>query len=198
MPAIRYERERPGELIHIDSKKLGRIEGIGHRITGDRRGQSKRRACRKLPGWEALHVAVDDASRLAYTEILPDEKKESATGFLERALVFFERHGVKVERVMTDNGAAYKSHAFRAALAARGIGHKRTRPYTPRTSGKGERFIQTSLREWIYATAFETSDSRTAAMPAWLCGYNTTRPHTALGGRPPISKLTDNLRDNDS
>jgi transposase InsO family protein len=198
VPVIRYERENPGELIHIDSKKLGRIEGIGHRITGDRRGQSNRRACGKGLGWEALHVAVDDASRLAYTEILPDEKKESATAFLERALAFFERHGVKVERVMTDNGSAYKSHVFRAALAARGIGHKRTRPYTPRTNGKAERFIQTSLREWIYATAFETSASRIAAMPAWLCGYNTTRPHAALGGRPPISKLTDNLRDNDS
>ncbi|RST79290.1 IS481 family transposase, partial [Aquibium carbonis] len=193
VPVIRYERENPGELIHIDSKKLGRIEGIGHRITGDRRGQSNRRACGKGLGWEALHVAVDDASRLAYTEILPDEKKESATAFLERALAFFERHGVKVERVMTDNGSAYKSHVFRAALATRGIGHKRTRPYTPRTNGKAERFIQTSLREWIYATAFETSASRTAAMPAWLCAYNTTRPHAALGGRPPISKLTDNL-----
>lgn len=194
VPVVRYERETPGELIHIDTKKLGRIDGIGHRITGDRRGQSNRRGT----GWEALHVAVDDASRLAYTEILPDEKKQSATAFLERSLAFFERHGVTVERVMTDNGSAYKSHLFKAALAVRGIRHKRTRPYTPRTNGKAERFIQTSLREWIYATAFETSASRTAAMPAWLCGYNTTRPHAALGGRPPISRLADNLRDNDT
>jgi transposase InsO family protein len=195
---IRYEREKPGELIHIDTKKLGRIDGIGHRITGDRRGQSNRRACGKGLGWEALHVAIDDASRLAYTEILPDEKKTSATAFLERALVFFSAHVVTVERVMTDNGSAYKSHAFREALAARSISHKRTRPYTPRTNGKAERFIQTSLREWIYASPFESSDQRTAAMPAWLCDYNSTRPHAALGGRPPISKLTDNLRDNDS
>ena len=194
VPVIRYERENPGELIHIDTKKLGRIDGIGHRITGNRTGQSNKRGT----GWEALHVAIDDNSRLAYTEILPDEKKTSATDFLERALRFFEHHGIRVERVMTDNGSAYKSFLFRDALKARGIVHKRTRPYTPRTNGKAERFIQTSLREWIYATAFETSASRTAAMPAWLYDYNTTRPHAALGGRPPISKLADNLRDNDS
>lgn len=198
VPVVRYERERPGELIHIDTKKLGRIDGVGHRITGNRARQSSKRGKGWGTGWEALHVAIDDASRLAYTEILPDEKKTSATAFLLRALVFFERHGVRVERVMTDNGSAYKSHVFRAALAARGIRHKRTRPYTPRTNGKAERFIQTSLREWIYATPFETSSRRTAAMPAWLCDYNTRRPHTALGGRPPISKLADNLRDNDT
>jgi transposase InsO family protein len=197
-PAIRYEWEKPGELIHIDSKKLGRIDGLGHRITGDRRGQSHRRARGEGLGWEALHVAIDDASRLAYTEILPDEKKTSATAFLERALGFFERHGVKVERVMTDNGSAYKSHLFRKALADRGIGHKRTRPYTPRTNGKAERFIQTSLREWLYARPFHSSAHRTDAMPGWLCDYNTRRPHSALGGKPPISKLADNLRGNDS
>jgi transposase InsO family protein len=193
-PIIRYEREKPGELIHMDTKKLGRIDGIGHRITGDRTGQRSKRGT----GWEALHVAIDDASRLAYTEILPDEKKTSATAFLERALGFFQSHGMTVERVMTDNGSAYKSHLFRDALAARGIRHKRTRPYTPRTNGKAERFIQTSLREWIYAAPFATSASRTAAMPAWLCDYNTRRPHAALAGKPPISKLADNLRDNDS
>jgi transposase InsO family protein len=198
MPIIRYERERPGELIHLDSKKLGRIDGIGHRITGERTRQSSKRGKGWGTGWEALHVAIDDASRLAYTEILPDEKKASATAFLERALAFFERHGVTVERVMTDNGSAYKSHLFRDTLAAAGIRHKRTRPYTPRTNGKAERFIQTSLREWIYATPFETSNDRTAAMPAWLCDYNTTRPHSALGGKPPISKLTDKVRDNDT
>ena len=194
VPVIRYERERPGELIHIDSKKLGRIDGIGHRITGDRTRQSNKRGT----GWEALHVAIDDASRLAYTEILPDEKKTSATAFLERALVFFARHGVAVERVMTDNGSAYKSHLFRDTLAAAGIRHKRTRPYTPRTNGKAERFIQTSLREWIYATPFETSNDRTAAMPAWLRDYNSRRPHSALGGKPPTSKLNkDNVLGND-
>ncbi len=196
-PVLRYERERPGELIHIDSKKLGRIDGIGHRITGDRHGQSNRRARGQGLGWEALHVAIDDASRLAYTEILPDEKKTSATAFLKRALVFFERHGLTVERVMTDNGSAYKSHLFRAALAEQGIRHKRTRPYTPQTNGKAERFIQTSLREWLYAKPFLTSAQRTDAMPEWLCDYNNHRPHSALGGLPPISKLTDNLRGND-
>lgn len=198
LPAIRYERENPGELIHLDTKKLGRIDGIGHRITGNRRGQSNRRARGEGLGWEALHVAIDDASRLAYTEILPDEKKTSATAFLERALVFFSRHGLTVERVMTDNGSAYKSHLFRAALADRGIRHKRTRPYTPRTNGKAERFIQTSLREWIYAAPFETSSQRTEAMPAWLCDYNSRRPHSALGGKPPISRLSkDNVLGND-
>jgi len=194
IPVMRYERDNPGELIHIDSKKLGRIDGIGHRITGDRHGQSSKRGT----GWEALHVAIDDASRLAYTEILPDEKKTSATAFLERALVFFERHGVKVERVMTDNGSAYRSFLFRETLAAKRIAHKRTRPYTPRTNGKAERFIQTSLREWIYASPFESSHHRTAAMPAWLCDYNSKRPHSALGGNPPITRLPkDNVLGND-
>ena len=194
-PVIRYEKERPGELIHLDTKKLGRIDGIGHRITGDRRGQSSRRGT----GWEALHVAVDDASRLAYTEILPNEKKESATAFLERALAWFEHLGISVERAMTDNGAAYRSHLFRNALAAKAIKHKRTRPYTPRTNGKAERFIQTSLREWLYANPYASSNERTAAMPAWLCDYNSRRPHSALGAKPPISRLAkDNLLGNDN
>ena len=199
VPIIRYEREKPGEMIHLDTKKLGRIDGIGHRITGDRTRQSSKRGKGGGTDWEALHVAVDDHSPLAYTEILPDEKKESATAFLERALGFFTRYGVLVERVMTDNGAAYKSHLFRKALTDDGIRHKRTRPYTPRTNGKAERFIQTSLREWIYAAPFETSASRTAAMPAWLCDYNTARPHAALGGKPPISRIhKDNVLGNDS
>lgn len=193
-PLVRYERERPGELIHIDSKKLGRIDGIGHRITGDRRGRSNKRT-----GWEALHVAVDDRSRLAYTAILPDETKESACAFLEQALAFFAHHGVSVERVMTDNGSAYRSHAFRDALAQAGVTHKRTRPYTPRTNGKAERFIQTSLREWAYASPYQSSDERTQAMPAWLCAYNSRRPHSALGGQPPISRLAkDNLLGKDT
>jgi transposase InsO family protein len=135
--AVRYERERPGELIHIDTKKLGRIDGVGHRIHGDH----SRRA-RKI-GWEHLHVAVDDASRLAYTELLPDERKESACAFLTRALAFFTAHGISVERVMSDNGSAYRSHLFKSLLADAGLRHIRTRPYTPRTNGKAERFIQT-------------------------------------------------------
>jgi transposase InsO family protein len=171
-PVVRYERDRPGELVHIDIKKLGRIDGIGHRITGDRRGQSNKRGT----GREHLHVAVDDHSRLAYTELLPDEKIESALGFLDRALAWYARHGVSVEGVMTDNGSAYRSHAFRDALAAKAVTHKRTRPYTPRTNGRAERFIQTSLREWAYAIPFESSAERARAMPAWLCDYNRNRP----------------------
>jgi len=192
-PPIRYERERPGELIHIDIKKLGRIDGIGHRITGDRAGRSRG------VGWDFLHVCVDDASRLAFTQLLPDERKESAVAFLDRALAWFARLGVRVERVMTDNGSAYRSHQFANAIADAGLKHKRTRPYTPRTNGKAERFIQTCLREWAYATPFQNSAERTAAMPAWLCEYNSRRPHAALKGHPPISRLTqDNLLGNDS
>ncbi len=189
---IRYERERPGELIHLDTKKLGRIDGIGHRISGDRTGQSRRRGRGEGIGWEFLHVAIDDASRLAYTALMPDEKQASAVRFLEDALAWFAAHGVVVERVMTDNGSAFKSRLFGAALQARGLTHKRTRPYTPRTNGKAERFIQTSLREWAYARAFHTSAERALAMPAWLCRYNTSRPHTALGGKPPITRIARN------
>ena len=192
---IRYERERPGELIHIDIKKLGRIEGIGHRITGDRAGQSRARGI----GWEFLHVAIDDASRLAYTALMPDEKQESAIRFLEDALAWFAAHGVVVERVMTDNGSAYRSKLFAAALQTRGLTHKRTRPCTPRTNGKAERFIQTSLREWAYARAFHSSNDRAQHMPSWLRAYNTKRPHAAPGGKPPISRIArDNLLGNDS
>jgi transposase InsO family protein len=192
-PVLRYEREHPGELIHVDTKKLGRIQGVGHRIHGDRR--SRRRGV----GWEHLHVAIDDASRLAYTELLPDERKESAVAFMQRALAWFAGHGVAVERVMTDNGSAYKSRAFRQALAAAAVGHRRTRPYTPRTNGKAERFIQTSLREWAYAAPFESSAKRAAALPTWLCQYNSRRPHSALGGKPPLSRLAkDNLLGNDN
>ena len=191
---IRYEREHPGELLHLDIKKLGRIDGIGHRITGDRRGQSRKRGT----GWEYLHVAIDDASRLAFTAIMPDERKESAATFLEHAIAWFRAHGVIAQRVMTDNGSAYKSKLFAAALAAHGLRHKRTRPYTPKTNGKAERFIQTSIREWAYATPFTSSDQRTKAMHPWLRDYNTNRPHSALGGKPPISRIArDNLLGND-
>jgi transposase InsO family protein len=180
---IRYQRDAPGELIHVDIKKLGRIDGVGHRITGDRSGQSSKRGT----GWEYVHVAVDDASRLAYTELLPDERKESAIGFTARAIAWFARHGAPVERVMTDNGSAYRSRAFGALLAERGIKHKRTRPYTPRTNGKAERFIQTSLREWAYAQPFASSAMRRDAMLPWITGYNSDRPHCALGGKSPLS-----------
>ncbi len=189
---LRYERERPGELIHIDSKKLGKIDGIGHRITGDRRGQSTKRGT----GWEALHVAIDDASRLAYTEILPDETKESATCFLKNALAFFARHGIAVERIMSDNGSAYKSHVFRDLLKGAGLRHVRTRPYTPKTNGKAERFIQTSLREWIYAVPYQSSAERADAMRPWIDGYNTTRSHSALNRHTPWQRL-NNLLGND-
>jgi transposase InsO family protein len=190
---IRYQRERLGELIHIDVKKLGKIDGVGHRITGDRTSRSRG------IGWDFLHVCIDDASRLAYSEIRPDERKESAVAFLERALAWFAGLGVTVERVMTDNGSAYRSHAFREACDAAGLRHKRTRPYTPRTNGKAERFIQTSLREWAYLQAFKSSAARTQAMHPWLHAYNRHRPHSALGGKPPATRLTrDNLLGNDT
>ena len=188
-PVIRYQRQRPGELLHLDTKKLGRIDGIGHRITGRRRGAVNRH---HGIGWECLHVCIDDASRLAYTEILPDERKESAVGFLERALTWFARHGVTVERVMTDNGSCYRSEAFRQACSRNRLRHLRTRPYTPRTNGKAERFIQTVLRECAYAQPFQSSQQRAQALPRWTHLYNVHRPHTALTGKPPISQLKGN------
>lgn len=196
---MRYERERTGELIHIDIKKLGRIDGIGHRITGDRRGQSNRRAAGQGLGWEYLHVAVDDRSRLAYTQVLTSERKEDAIAFLNSSLTWFSSHRFTVERVMTDNGSAYKSHDFAAALRDHKVAHKRTRPYTPRTNGKAERFIQSSIREWAYAQPFRTSAERRDAMHLWLHDYNTARPHSALGGKPPISRLNkDNVLGSDT
>ena len=191
-PVRRYERERPGELIHIDIKKLGRFERTGHRITGDRTGQSKSRGI----GWEYLHLAVDDHSRLAYSEILPDEKRGSCLTFLFNAMRFFRRHGITVERVMTDNGSAFKSRRYAKALRLLGIRHRRTRPYTPKTNGKAERFVQTLLREWAYAKAYETSDQRRAELSAFLFRYNWLRPHMSLGAKPPVSRLSlseDNL-----
>ena len=184
---VRYQRDNPGELIHLDIKKLGRIDGIGHRITGDRRGQSNKRGT----GWEHLHIAIDDASRLAYSEILPTERTDSVIAFTRRALTWFARFGITVERIMTDNGSAYRSFAFRDLLAGHGIRHRRTKPYTPRTNAKAERFIQTSLREWAYANAYATSSQRTRALQPWLDAYNTSRNHSALGGQPPFSWLTN-------
>jgi transposase InsO family protein len=189
---IRYERSAPGEMIHLDIKKLGRFDVEGHRITGDRRKGSSRGA-----GWDFLHVCIDDASRLAYTEILPSERKEDTTDFLNRALAWLGRHGVTVERVMTDNGSAYRSKLFAKAMQQAGVRHVRTRPYTPRTNGKAERFIQSSLREWAYATPYQSSELRNSHRQPWNDAYNLTRPHSALGGISPIKRL-NNLLGNDS
>jgi len=184
-PARRYERAKPGEMIHIDIKKLGRFNKVGHRITGDRTGQSNNRGV----GWEFVHVAIDDHSRIAFAKIMPSEKKQSATAFLKAALAYYESLGIKVERVMTDNGSCYKSFAFRKACTRFGLKHIRTKPYTPKTNGKAERFIQTSLREWAYARAYNTSKERAAELPRWLHRYNWHRPHGSIGSMPPISKL---------
>jgi transposase InsO family protein len=193
-PPNRYERRRPGELIHIDVKKLGRILKPGHRVTGDRRGQANTHRHGKkvsLAGWEFVHVAIDDHSRLAYAEVLNDEKGLTAIAFLKRALEFFAGHGVSVQRVMTDNGSPYVSHVHAAACRELQLKHLRTRPYRPRTNGKAERFIQTLQREWAYGRTFQTSAERTAALPPWLTHYNFTRPHGALSHKPPGSRLTN-------
>jgi transposase InsO family protein len=194
-PANRYERRRPGELIHIDVKKLGRILKPGHRVTGKRINARNTYTPdgRRIgdAGWESVHVCVDDHSRLAYAEVLTDEKATSAAGFLRRAVAFFAAHGVKVERVMTDNGSPYRSQLHAQACRELGLRHLRTQPYRPRTNGKAERFIQTLLREWAYARLFHTSAERTAALQPWLNHYNFTRPHGALGHKPPGSRLTN-------
>lgn len=184
-PARRYERDHPGDMIHLDIKRLGKFERTGHRITGDRTGQSNSRGI----GWEFVHVCIDDASRLSFTQIHPDEKAVSAVAHLKAAVVWYASMGVKVARVMTDNGSCYKSHAFKAACAELGLRHIRTKPYTPKTNGKAERFIQTALREWAYARAYQTSDDRAADLPAWTHLYNWHRPHAALKSKPPISRL---------
>jgi transposase InsO family protein len=190
-PIRRYERERPGELIHIDIKKLGRFARAGHRVTGKRQG------CRnKGAGWEFVHVAIDDHSRVAFAKIMPSEKKRSATSFLKTAIAYYASLGIKVERVMTDNGSCYKSFAFRRLCKRLGLRHIRTRPYTPKTNGKAERFIQTSLREWAYAQAYQSSHHRKALLPSWLHRYNWHRPHAGVGDKTPISRLglaEDNL-----
>ena len=195
-PVRRYEREHPGELIHIDIKKLGRFTKIGHRITGDRTAQSTDRTSGRAPGWEYVHVCIDDASRVAFSRVLPDEKKESAITFLKAALAYYKSLGVTVQRVMTDNGGCYISRDFRKACADLSLRHIRTKPYTPKTNGKAERFIQTALREWAYATAFDHSDQRKAELPRWLHRYNWHRPHGSLAAKTPISRLglsEDNL-----
>jgi transposase InsO family protein len=184
-PRPRYERAKPGEMIHLDIKKLGRFSRIGHRITGDRRGQSNTRGV----GWEYVHVAIDDHSRVATAAILPNEKKRSAIKFLRSAVAYYRGLGINVERVMTDNGSCYRSKAFARACRKLGIKHIRTKPYTPQTNGKAERFIQTALREWAYANAYEHSDQRRDALPRWVHRYNWHRPHASLESQPPISRL---------
>ena len=191
-PVRRYERATPGEMIHIDIKKLGRFDKIGHRITGDRTGQSNSRGV----GWEFVHVCIDDHSRVAFSQIKPDEKADSAVPFFKAAVAYYKSLGIKVERVMTDNGPCYKSFAFRDACTDLGIKHIRTKPYTPKTNGKAERFIQTALREWAYAQAYPTSDRRAEELPFWLHRYNWHRPHGGIKSKTPISRLglsEDNL-----
>jgi transposase InsO family protein len=196
-PACRYERSRPGELIHIDVKKLGRIErGAGKRITGggshynrtftDREGKR-----RNTVGWEFVHIAIDDATRLAYAEVLGDEKASSAIAFLRRAVAFFGRHGIVVERLLTDNGSPYRSTIHAIACRALGIRHLRTRPRRPQTNGKAERFIRTMLAEWAYAAIYGTSSERTAALDGFLWRYNYHRPHGALGRKTPAARLDE-------
>jgi transposase InsO family protein len=191
-PPNRYERRRPGELVHIDVKKLGRILAAGHRVTGSKRLQRSQRVdgvMRGLAGWEFVHVCVDDHSRLAYVEVLAGEDSATTIGFLRRALAWFADRGVVVERVMTDNGPGYISHAHAAACQELGLRHLKTRPYRPRTNGKAERFIQTLLREWAYGRIYGTSAERTSQLPRWLDHYNFKRPHGALGHQPPGSRL---------
>jgi transposase InsO family protein len=193
VPENRYERSRPGELVHVDTKKLGRFHRPGHRVTGDR---SDRRLLGHK-GWEFLHVAIDDRTRLAYAELLVDEKSTTCVGFLQRAAAFFSRHGIRrLERVMSDNGSAYVSADFRDAVAALGARHIRTRPYTPRTNGKAERFIQTMLRLWAYVRPYNSSDERAAALSPWLIWYNRQRPHGSLQDRSPVETLKQLRRDN--
>jgi transposase InsO family protein len=193
-PAQRYERERPGELVHIDVKKLGRIEdGAGHRMTGRRRGNRRRTDAegrRRLQvGWEYVHIAVDDCTRLAYAEVLPDERASTAIGFLRRALAFYRRHGIEVERLLTDNGSAYRSTVHAIACRTLGIRHLRTRPHRPQTNGKAERFIRTLLGGWAYGALYRTSKERATALDGWLWHYNHQRRHSALGHKPPAARL---------
>ena len=185
-PIRRYQKEHPGELLHLDIKKLGKIRGVGHRITGD-----KRKRARGV-GWEFVHVAIDDASRLAYVEVLADERGNTAAAFLQRAVTWFDIQGVNIRKILTDNGACYISNAFQKICRLLGVKHSRTRPYRPRTNGKAERFIQTLIREWAYAFTFHTSAARVLLLPKYLHFYNHHRAHSALGGQPPASRLNLN------
>ena len=182
-PVQRYEHESPGDLLHLDIKKLARIGVVGHRITGDRR--------QRAPGvgWEFLHVAVDDHSRIAFSQMQADERGTSAVAFLFSAVKYYARLGVRIHRILTDNGSCYRSAEFRAACRTLGIRQKFTRPYTPRTNGKAERFIQTALREWAYAFAYQNSAQRLSELPFWIHLYNWHRPHSSLDRQPPVSRL---------
>jgi transposase InsO family protein len=194
-PVERYERARPGELIHVDVKKLGKIARPGHRVLGGqpaRAAQGYHRQVHNL-GWEFVHVCVDDATRLAYVEVLGDEKATTAVAFLRRAVRFYRRHGIQVERVLTDNGSAYRSRVHAIACRALGIRHSRTRPYRPQTNGKAERFIRTLLGGWAYGAIYATSLERSAALDGWLDYYNHHRRHSALGHQPPITRLNNLL-----
>lgn len=189
-PPNRYERRRAGELLHVDVKRLGRIARPGHRVTGTRatRGYHRRRYSL---GWECVHVCVDDATRLAYAEVLPDERAESAAGFLERAVAWYRVQGVRIERVMTDNGSAYRSRAHASACRRLGLRHLTTRPYRPRTNGKAERFIRTLLSEWAYARVYRDSAERADLLSGWLQHYNWRRSHGSLGHNTPGARLTE-------
>lgn len=197
-PAVRYERERPGELIHIDIKKLGRIErGAGARITGmANRGSRPRRTdalgvSRQIAGWEYVHIAIDDCTRLAYAEVLPDQRTSTVIGFLARAIAFYARYGITVQQLLTDNGGAYRSTIHTIACRTLGIRHLRTRAYRPQTNGKAERFIRTLTAGWAYGAIYRTSAERTAALDGWLWHYNHQRRHSALGHQPPIARLNE-------
>ena len=198
-PAVRYERARPGELLHIDVKKLGRISGgAGKRVTAIARNQrptvTDAAGVRRMQiGWDAVHIAIDDATRLAYAEVLADETATTAVAFLRRAIAFFERHGIRVERVLTDNGSPYVSTAHAIACRQLGVRHLRTRPYRPQTNGKAERFIRTLLEGWAYGPIYASSRERTAALDGWLWHYNHRRPHQAIGRHPPATRLNNLL-----
>jgi transposase InsO family protein len=185
----RYERKAPGELIHLDIKKLGRIGGVGHRITGQRKGHDRHRGI----GWEFAHVAIDDYSRLSYMEVLPDEKGATVAGFLRRALAWYRQRGIDAQRILTDNGSGYVSNVFAELCQSEKLRHLRTRPYTPRTNGKAERFIQTALREWAYRMPYQSSRQRLETLPRWLHFYNHHRQHSALGQLPPSSRVNNLL-----
>lgn len=189
-PANRYERKRPGELLHLDVKKLGRIGRPGHRVNGDRRTRSRG------IGWEYVHVCVDDATRLAYVEVLDDEKAVTAAGFLRRAVAHYHAHGIRVERVLTDNGACYRGVVHALACKALGLKHLRTRPYRPRTNGKAERFIRTMLGGWAYGAIYANSEERRLALAGWLDFYNRRRPHGSLSHQPPLRRLEALTRNN--
>ena len=192
VPENRDQRKRPGELVHVDTKKLGRFYEPGHRVTGDRRSNRRLGGAK---GWEFLHIAIDDRTRLAYAELLPDETSATSAQFLRRAAAFYRRHGIRIQRVMSDNGVSYKK-AFSAAVVELGARHLRTRPYTPRTNGKAERFIQTLLRLWAYVRPYHSSDERAAALAPWMKWYNMQRPHGSLNGMSPLNTLRQLRRDN--